>query len=64
MITEVEQPMSGKLKVPGSVFKLSRTPGNVNYPAPILGESNQEIYSDLLGLSEKEIEELSNERII
>jgi CoA:oxalate CoA-transferase len=64
MITEVEQPMSGKLKVPGSVFKLSKTPGNVNYPAPMLGESNQEIYGEFLGLSDKEIEELSNGQII
>jgi CoA:oxalate CoA-transferase len=64
MITEVEQVMSGKVKVPGSVFKMSKTPGNVIYPAPILGESNQEIYGDLLGFSEKEIEELSNNQII
>jgi CoA:oxalate CoA-transferase len=64
MITQVEQPMSGKMTVPGSVFKMSKTPGNVNYPAPILGESNEEIYGDFLGLTEKEIEELSNEQII
>jgi CoA:oxalate CoA-transferase len=64
MITEVEQVMSGKIKVPGSVFKMSRTPGNVDYPAPMLGEFNQEIYGGLLGMSDKEIEELSNNQII
>jgi CoA:oxalate CoA-transferase len=64
MITEVEQTMSGKITVPGSVFKMSKTPGNLNYPAPMLGEFNDEIYSGLLGMSEKEIEELSSEHII
>lgn len=31
MIIEVEQPVSGKVKTPGSLFKLSKTPGNVNF---------------------------------
>jgi CoA:oxalate CoA-transferase len=64
MITQVEQTMSGKITVPGSVFKMSETPGNPNSPAPMLGEYNEEIYSGLLGLSDKEIEDLSEEHII
>jgi crotonobetainyl-CoA:carnitine CoA-transferase CaiB-like acyl-CoA transferase len=64
MIIEVEQAISGKVKVPGSLFKLSKTPGNITYPAPLLGESNQEIYSELLGLSEDEISQLSVDGII
>jgi CoA:oxalate CoA-transferase len=64
MIMEVDQPLSGKVKVPGSVFKLSKTPGNVNHHAPYLGEYNEEIYSGLLRLSQKEIEDLSNNHII
>jgi CoA:oxalate CoA-transferase len=64
MITQVEQTMSGKMTVPGSVFKMSETPGNSSYPAPILGESNQEVYGCILGFSDKEIEELSNKQII
>jgi CoA:oxalate CoA-transferase len=34
MIIEVDQPISGKVKVPGSLFKMSKTPGNIQYPAP------------------------------
>jgi CoA:oxalate CoA-transferase len=64
MIIDVEQPISGKVRVPGSLYKLSKTPGNVAYPAPHLGEHNSEIYGDLLGYAEKEIEQLSNEGII
>ena len=64
MITEVEQTISGKIKVPGSVFKLSKTPGQVNYSAPYLGENNQEIFSELLGYSQREIDDLSDNNII
>jgi CoA:oxalate CoA-transferase len=64
MIIEVDQPLSGKVKVPGSLFKLSRTPGNINYPAPYLGEHNQDVYAAMLGLSEEEINALSSEGII
>jgi len=64
MIIDIEQTVSGKVKVPGSVFKLSRTPGDVRFPAPYLGEHNNEIYSDLLGYSEREIAELADNGII
>ena len=64
MIIEVEQTISGKVKVPGSLFKMSKTPGNIQYPAPMLGENNQDILSDLLGYSEEKITELSNEGIL
>jgi CoA:oxalate CoA-transferase len=63
MIAEVEQLVSGKVKLPGSVFKLSKTPGCVDLPAPFLGEHNHEIYSSL-GYSEKEIEEFSDWGVI
>jgi CoA:oxalate CoA-transferase len=63
MIAEVEQLVSGKVKLPGSVFKLSKTPGSVELPAPFLGENNHEIYS-ALGYSEQEIKELADEGVI
>jgi crotonobetainyl-CoA:carnitine CoA-transferase CaiB-like acyl-CoA transferase len=64
MITSVEQTISGKVTVPGSVFKLSRTPGEVKVSAPFLGEHNNEVYSDMLGYSEQEIAELARNGII
>jgi CoA:oxalate CoA-transferase len=64
MIIEVEQAISGKVKTPGSLFKLSKTPGNINYPSPILGENNQEILSEMLGYSQEEITRLSLEGVI
>jgi CoA:oxalate CoA-transferase len=50
--------------VPGSLFKLSRTPGNVQYPAPYLGQHNEEVLSDMLGYNDEEITGLSNEGVI
>jgi len=64
MIVEVEQGVSGPVKVPGSPFKMSRTPGNIKFPAPILGGSNSEILTGMLGLTEEEVEQLSGEGII
>jgi crotonobetainyl-CoA:carnitine CoA-transferase CaiB-like acyl-CoA transferase len=63
-IIEVEQAISGKVKVPGSVFKLSKTPGKIDYPAPFLGQDNQEILSELLGYSEDDINRLSDEGVV
>jgi crotonobetainyl-CoA:carnitine CoA-transferase CaiB-like acyl-CoA transferase len=64
MVTEVEQMISGPIHVPGTVFKLSETPGNPNHPAPFLGEHNEEIYTALLGYSEEKIAELMGRDII
>ncbi len=64
MIIEVDQTLSGKVKVPGSLFKMSRTPGKIDYPAPFLGENTQEVLSGLLGLSDEAIAKLSDEHVI
>ena len=64
MIIDVEQLISGNLKVPGSVFKLSETPGDVKYPAPFLGEHSYQVFSELLGYSEHQIKELADNGII
>lgn len=64
MIVEVEQLVSGKVKVPGSVFKLSKTRGDPYPPASFLGQHNIEIYSSLLGYSEQQILKLQERSII
>lgn len=64
MIIEVEQLISGRLQVPGSVFKLSKTPGDASSPAPFLGQHTYEVYSGLLGYSEQKIKNLQDDGII
>jgi crotonobetainyl-CoA:carnitine CoA-transferase CaiB-like acyl-CoA transferase len=64
MQVEVEQTISGKLKVPGSVFKMSQTPGNAAQPAPFLGQHNAEVYSKLLGYDTVTIDTLQRDGVI
>jgi CoA:oxalate CoA-transferase len=64
MIAEVDQIVSGKVKVPGSVFKLSKTPGGVDHSAPFLGEHNYEVYCGILGYTEEEVRAFTDQCII
>ncbi|NLV30369.1 MAG: CoA transferase [Acidobacteria bacterium] len=64
MIVEVEQPVSGKVKLIGSVYKMSRTPGDRTMRVPDVGEHNGEIYGGLLGMDAGELEKLSEEKVI
>ena len=64
MQVEVEQIISGKLKVPGSVFKMSQSPGDAAQQAPFLGQHNAEVYAELLGYDHKTIDRLQQEGII
>lgn len=58
-IIEVETERFGKLKMQGAFPKLSATPSGVRSPAPsVVGQHNDEVYGQLLGLSGQEIEEL------
>jgi CoA:oxalate CoA-transferase len=64
MIVEVDQPVSGKVKLSGSVYKMSRTPGDRKKRVPEVGEHNEEIYGGLLGIDAQEMQKLKEEKII
>lgn len=64
MQVEVEQLISGPLKVPGTVFKMSETPGDPARPAPFVGQHNAEVYSELLGYDDETIGRLQREGVI
>lgn len=64
MTVEVEQLLSGPLKMPGTIFKMSETPGDPYLPAPFLGENNAEVYSGLMGYSDDKIDELAALEVI
>lgn len=57
----VYQVISGKVRVPGSVFKMSETPGDPTLPAPFLGQHNFEVYTELLGLDQETLSALQKE---
>ncbi len=64
MITQVMHQVTGAVAVPGVPIKLSETPGDVDTPAPSLGEHTVEILTDVLKMSYEEVEALKRERII
>jgi crotonobetainyl-CoA:carnitine CoA-transferase CaiB-like acyl-CoA transferase len=60
-----EVSVNGKhLKIPAMVPKLSETPGRTDWPGPEVGEFNQAVYADLLGLSAEEITKLVEQGIL
>ncbi len=58
MTPETEHPIAGAVKTIGLPVKLSKTPGGVHRPAPLLGQHTSEVLLEH-GYSESEIEELT-----
>jgi len=61
---EVEHPHIGAEWVYGMPWLLSETPGSVRTPAPILGEHNDYVFHQLLGVPRTEIERLQERQAI
>jgi CoA:oxalate CoA-transferase len=58
MITSVDHPVAGEVRMSGIPIKLSRTPGGVTLPPPTLGQHSIEILKTQLKLNDNTIEEL------
>ncbi len=63
IITEIVHPHRGKIKMIGCPVKLSKSPVEVR-PAPGLGQHNEEVYKEVLGLSKAEVAKLKEEKVI
>ena len=44
---EVDHPMTGKVRYPGRPFIMEKTPWQLRRPAPLLGQHNWEVYSEM-----------------
>jgi crotonobetainyl-CoA:carnitine CoA-transferase CaiB-like acyl-CoA transferase len=64
MVITVDDEELGPLRMPGIVPKLSRTPGEVRHAGEPLGQSTGEVFHDLLGLSDTDIEALRRDGVI
>ena len=64
MIAEVEHDITGTVQIPGIPIKLSETPGQIDAPAPNLGEHTLEVLTGLLGLGAEEVNQLKQDGIV
>jgi len=61
---QVEAPDSGTHPMVGAGLELSETPGALRMPPPALGEHNEYILGELLGVPAEELDELKKDGII
>ena len=62
-IITVEDPELGPIKMQNVLFRLSETPGEVEWSGSRLGEHNEEVYGEL-GMDKERLEELKAEGVI
>ena len=61
---EIDHPETGVRPYPAQPWKMSKTPQSEWRRAPLLGEHNRYVLGELLGLSDEEIAELEEEKVI
>lgn len=64
MLVDLEHPTIGTFKVNGNPVKMMTTEPEITKHAPTLGQDNEEIYSNVLGLDKEQIAELKAQGII
>ncbi len=64
MLVDIKHPIIGDMKVNGNPVKLFDTPADISHPSPMLGQDNEQVYSELLGFGKAEIEKYMAEKII
>ncbi|MGA0032749.1 MAG: CaiB/BaiF CoA transferase family protein [Burkholderiales bacterium] len=64
MVTSVEHPVAGNVKMLGIPFRFSDTPASIRRPPPTLGQHTEAVLRDELGYSDARIAELRKEKII
>lgn len=64
MVVDLKHPVSGSTRGPGSPLKFSRTSEECFSPAPLLGQDTNEVFTSLLGLTNEEISNLRERKVI
>jgi len=62
-LVTVQHPEVGQLYALAPPWKFSVTPTRVTRPAPVLGEHNDYVFGELLGMSQDDIAILANEGV-
>ncbi len=63
-IVTVDHPQFGKLRMQNVAPRLSETPGGIRAPSPALGQHNDAIYLELLGMHRERYERLKAAKVI
>jgi formyl-CoA transferase len=63
MVVTVDHPVRGKFTMPGCPIKLEDSPAEIT-SAPLLGQHNSEVYTEMLGLSATELDRLKQEGVV
>jgi crotonobetainyl-CoA:carnitine CoA-transferase CaiB-like acyl-CoA transferase len=63
MVTEIEHPGHGKVKMTGFPVKMQNNPCRIKLPAPKLGEHTEKVLAEL-GMEESEIKKLGAKGVI
>jgi crotonobetainyl-CoA:carnitine CoA-transferase CaiB-like acyl-CoA transferase len=64
MFVELDHPVYGPVRTTGTPLKLSETPGQVRWLAPMPGEHNEEVFVGLLGHSREELARWQAEGVV
>lgn len=60
----VDHPYAGARLLPGMIAKMSDSDLRIRFPAPLLGQHNEYVYKELLGLTDQEMADLTEAGII
>ena len=60
----LDHPEIGPYASEGSEFNLSRTPGSLDRPAPLIGQHTEYVLKDIFGLSDDDYRALKNEGVL
>jgi crotonobetainyl-CoA:carnitine CoA-transferase CaiB-like acyl-CoA transferase len=63
-IVSVEDPDLGSVKMQNVMFRMSETPGRIQWAGRRLGEDNHSVYVDELGMSDERLTELSEKGVL
>ncbi|WP_040382515.1 CaiB/BaiF CoA transferase family protein [Dethiosulfovibrio peptidovorans] len=64
MFVPVEHPVAGKTTLTGNHIKLSGTPAGIRTASPILGEHNREVFGEMLGIGDTDLQLLRSEGVL
>ena len=64
LMIDVPDPILGSVKLVGPVAKLSSSPEPLTGPAPLLGQHNEEVLTEILGYTNEQVDRLKEDGVI